>query len=74
MPGFSPRRPSPAGRAAADLPEFCDYLCPHADFAPADASGACRRDQAVYCRLFRAFHNKNQTCLGRLAPARKRRT
>ncbi|MFN0157868.1 MAG: hypothetical protein ACKVRP_07335 [Bacteroidota bacterium] len=51
----------------SDLPLFCDYTCRHAEFAPADASGACRREQAVYCALFKKFNNKNNRCLGREA-------
>jgi hypothetical protein len=48
---------------AADLPEFCDFDCPHASFSPPDASGACRRDQAVWCALIGRYNNKNARCL-----------
>jgi hypothetical protein len=50
-------------RGAADLPEFCDFDCPHATFSPPDASGACRRDQAVWCTLTSRYNNKNARCL-----------
>ncbi|MGA9119047.1 MAG: hypothetical protein WB699_06740 [Bacteroidota bacterium] len=49
----------------ADLPLFCDYTCPHAAFAPADAVGACRKELAVYCSLLEKFNNKNTRCLAR---------
>jgi hypothetical protein len=45
------------------LPAFCDYTCPNAAFAPHDASGACRREQAVYCSLTKKYNNKNARCL-----------
>jgi len=48
----------------ADLPLFCDFTCRHADFAPAETSGACRREMAVYCVLFKKFNNKHNRCLG----------
>ena len=57
-----------AGRGkglTAGLPLFCDYLCPHASFAPADATGACRREQGVYCNLLKAFNTKNRPCRAR---------
>lgn len=57
-----------AGTRTADLPEFCDYECPHAAFSSPDASGACRRDQAIWCELSTRFNNKNARCLA--APGR----
>jgi hypothetical protein len=45
------------------LPAFCDYSCPHAAFAPNDASGACRREQAVFCSLAKKYNNKNARCI-----------
>ena len=59
-PGRAPRK-----RVLQDLPLFCDFSCPHAAFAPADATGACRREQGVYCTLLRAFNNKNSPCKAR---------
>jgi hypothetical protein len=50
---------------SAALPMFCDFSCPHASFSPADATGACRREQAVRCILFGKFNNKHAICLGR---------
>ena len=48
-----------------ELPLFCDFTCRFAAFAPADVSGACRREQAVYCRLAGRFNNKLNRCLRR---------
>ena len=47
------------------FPLFCDYACPHAAFPPADAVGACRREQGVFCTLLTRFNNKNGPCLAR---------
>jgi hypothetical protein len=47
------------------LPQFCDYACPHAHFPPADAVGACRREQAVYCSLLKKFNNRNNKCIAK---------
>jgi hypothetical protein len=68
-----PRRQTAANSAREDLPPFCDYACPNAGFAPAEMSGACRREQAVYCGLFETFNTKNNACLGKLIPARARK-
>ena len=56
------RRRNSSRAPATDLPLYCDYSCPHASFAPADATGACRKEQGVYCGLLRAFNNKNSLC------------
>ncbi len=56
------RRPTPHAPA---FPLFCDFSCPHAGFAPSDAVGACRREQAVYCAFFRSLNDKNSLCLSR---------
>lgn len=53
------------GTSVAELPQFCDYLCKHASFAPSDSVGACRREQAVYCVLLKRYNNKNASCLAR---------
>ena len=53
------------------LPTYCDFHCPYADFGNPDASGACRTDIAVYCRLFEQYNNKNARCLGKVALSRK---
>ncbi|MBA4311617.1 MAG: hypothetical protein C0417_03200 [Chlorobiaceae bacterium] len=45
------------------LPAYCDYSCKYAAFAPEDSTGACRREQAVYCKLVGKFNNKNANCL-----------
>lgn len=47
------------------LPQFCDFSCPHADFPPVDAVGACRREQGVYCKLLDRFNNRNNRCLAK---------
>lgn len=54
--------PKPRMRTGA-TPEFCDYECAHAAFSAPDASGACRRDQAVWCTLLSHYNNKNARCL-----------
>ncbi len=63
------KRISPARSAVPAFPLFCDFSCPHAGFAPTQAVGACRREQAVFCTLFRSLNNKHSLCL-----ERKRRT
>jgi hypothetical protein len=62
--GTAPGRGKGRGGSAI-LPEFCDYDCPHAAFTPPDTSGACRRDQAIWCTLLARFNNKNARCLAR---------
>ena len=47
-----------------NFPAFCDFSCEHAKFAPAELSGACRKDQTIYCRLFTSFNTKHRSCLG----------
>ena len=69
-----PKRPSKPDSALSGLPQFCDYGCSHAEFAPAETSGACRREQAVYCSLFHTFNNKHSICLGRRAVSPSKRT
>jgi hypothetical protein len=51
-----------------ELPLYCDYLCPRASFAPADATGACRREQGVYCSILGSFNAKNSRCKVRETP------
>ncbi len=46
----------------AGLPEYCDYSCRLADFAPTESVGACRREQAVYCTFLRQVTRKNSHC------------
>jgi hypothetical protein len=58
-------RKKKAGQRKVRLPAFCDFSCPHARFAPAESVGACRREQAVYCGLFKRYNNKNSACLER---------
>jgi hypothetical protein len=47
------------------LPQFCDFSCTHANFCQPDAIGACRKDLAVYCTLYKSYNNKNSSCMGR---------
>lgn len=54
------------------FPLFCDFSCPHAGFAPSQAVGACRREQAVYCAFFRSLNNKHSLCLDRKKRRRAR--
>jgi hypothetical protein len=46
------------------LPMFCDFSCPHADFSK-DVTGACRREQVVYCKLIRRHNNKHNKCIAK---------
>jgi hypothetical protein len=54
-----------AGTPVANLHMFCDFSCPYAEFAPPQAVGACRREQAVYCAFYREFNSKHSFCLAR---------
>jgi hypothetical protein len=51
-------------KAEGSLPMFCDFSCPHADFTK-DVSGACRREQVVYCKLIQGHNNKHNKCIAR---------
>jgi hypothetical protein len=67
--GLRPRTARAAQRTMSgpttEFPMICDLTCPHADFAPASAVGACRRDQAIWCVHFGRLNNKHTRCLGR---------
>lgn len=57
------RAPSPRKAAAdAQIPEICDFDCPHADFPPADTAGICRTMSAVWCKKLSELTNKNMAC------------
>lgn len=45
-----------------DVPEFCDFDCPYADFPPGDTAGICRTMSAVWCQRLRELVNKNRPC------------
>ncbi|MBN2448421.1 MAG: hypothetical protein JXO22_16965 [Phycisphaerae bacterium] len=45
-----------------DIPEFCDYDCPHADFPPAETAGICRTMSGVWCKKLKELVNKNVAC------------
>lgn len=47
---------------ASKIPDFCDYDCPHADFAPAYTAGICRTMSAVWCGKLDELVNKNAPC------------
>ena len=49
--------------SGGELPLYCDYSCPHADFSDPSAVGACRRDIGVWCGKAGRFHNKHARCL-----------
>jgi hypothetical protein len=66
----SRRRRGPSVHADA-LPLFCDFTCPHAAFATPEATGACRREQAVYCGLADTYNTKHRPCLAMNPPMRK---
>ena len=57
------RRKAGRRKTLSSLPRFCDYDCRYASFAPKDATGACLREQAVYCSLFQTYNAKNSRCL-----------
>lgn len=46
----------------SEVPEFCDYACPHADFPPADTAGLCRTMAGVWCKKLGKLTNKNRPC------------
>jgi hypothetical protein len=46
-----------------DPPQFCDFSCRHAEFAQPDAIGACRKELAVFCTLYKRHNNKNSPCI-----------
>ncbi|MGD8452126.1 MAG: hypothetical protein PVJ57_09935 [Phycisphaerae bacterium] len=56
-----------------DIPEFCDFDCPFADFPPAETAGICRTMSAVWCRKLKELVNKNTPCTWRQRSAGKRR-
>jgi hypothetical protein len=51
--------------AETDIPEFCGFSCPHADFPPADSAGICRTMAAVHCNKLGRLVDKNAPCQGR---------
>jgi len=51
----------------SNIPEFCGFSCPHADFPPADSAGICRTMAAVHCRKLNRLVDKNGPCQVRKA-------
>lgn len=47
------------------LPEFCDFFCEYAEFTEPEASGACRKELAVYCTHFKKYNRKHNKCLAK---------
>lgn len=47
-----------------ELPLFCDFSCIYAEFADPNSIGACRKELAVYCKLFKRYNNKHNKCFG----------
>lgn len=56
-------RKGEAAKVNAVFPMFCDFSCPHADFAAPDSVGACRRDVGVWCKKAKRHHTKHARCL-----------
>lgn len=54
-----------SAEAGRELPLYCDYMCPKAEFPSVDAVGACRTEQAVWCSAVKRFNKKNGKCLVR---------
>lgn len=49
--------------AAEDqIPRYCDFACPFAEFPPADTAGICRTMSAVQCGKLDELVNKNALC------------
>lgn len=59
------RRDQKSKKKSSNLPEYCDFNCEHAAFAEVDAIGACRRDQGIFCTLFKRYNNKHSKCLNK---------
>ena len=43
-------------------PEYCDFCCAYADFAPRESAGICRTMSAVWCKKLKELVNKNVAC------------
>jgi hypothetical protein len=48
--------------AKTPFPRYCDFSCEHAAFSDPAASGACRRDIAVWCAARQGYNNKHARC------------
>jgi len=57
-----------------NVPEYCDFDCPFADFPPAETAGICRTMSAVWCQKLRRLVAKNMPCEWRAAHSGGRRT
>lgn len=44
------------------IPDYCDFICPHAEFPPANTAGICRTMSAVWCKKLKSLVNKNVLC------------
>lgn len=45
-----------------NLPVYCDLYCPYASFTDTCLSGACHRETAIYCKLFKRYNHKHARC------------
>ena len=62
------RRPAESAQTdprLSQIPRFCDYGCPFADFPPAETAGICRTMSAVLCGKLQELVNKNAPCAWR---------
>ena len=57
-----PRAGAPAPPADAEIPRFCEFACPFAEFPPPETAGICRTMSAVWCGKLRELVNKNAPC------------
>ena len=49
----------------AEIPQYCDYGCPFADFPLAETAGIRRTMARVWCRKLKELVNKNTACAWR---------
>jgi len=56
---------------SSDFPAYCDFSCEHAAFSDPAASGACRREIAVWCTVKSAYNNKHARCFFTRADIRR---
>ncbi len=72
MGGSSAKDPLVMQPVELPIPQYCDYVCPHADFAPAETAGICRTMAGVWCRKLGELVNKNAPCEWRARKASSR--
>ncbi|MCK6603559.1 MAG: hypothetical protein HUU43_16355 [Ignavibacteriaceae bacterium] len=47
-----------------EYPRYCDYFCKFASFSGKEIVGDCRKELAVWCKLYEKYNNKNSACIG----------